>query len=45
MKFRVIKGIFKDHVFNGQISNDGQTIWDYDSYGRGYPIKNCRRVL
>jgi len=40
-KYIVNKGIFIGHKFNGEVSFDGKTVWDKDSYGRGYPIENC----
>lgn len=41
-KYRVIKGIFKEYVFNGhEVEISGQKrIWDDDSVGRSFPIEN-----
>jgi len=41
MKYKVIKGIFEGHIFNGEIAFNGERIIDNDSFGRSYPIENC----
>lgn len=44
MKYKVITGIFEGHIFEGEISFNGKTVWDLNSYGRGYPIENCKEL-
>ena len=41
-KYRVIKGIFINTVFNGSIVGD--RVWNEDSYGQSYPIENCEVI-
>lgn len=46
-KYKVTKGIFEGHLFNGTecvIANESR-IWDADSMGRSYPKRNCEKIF
>jgi len=41
MKYKVIKGIFKGHEFNGYVSKYYHRIIDFGTVGRSYPEESC----
>ena len=43
-RYKVITGIFAGREFKGELSTNGKTVWDMDSIGLGYPIKNCIKL-
>ena len=44
--YKIIKGIFRGHIFKGHIVtiNEEKRIWDDDSVGRSFPYYNCIEV-
>jgi len=44
-EFKVIKGIFEGHTFKGEISHDGNRVHDLNSFGRSYPVENCKLII
>ncbi|MBE3145484.1 MAG: hypothetical protein IMZ61_16405 [Planctomycetes bacterium] len=45
-RYRVVKGIFENHVFQGHpIKIRGEDrIWDEDSMGNAFPSSNCEVI-
>lgn len=45
MKFKVIKGIFENTIFNGSVDKKNNRVINLETYGQTYPIENVNLII